>query len=60
MLMSVSEKPVVVITGISDFLGSHVCLEFLKNEGFEVRGIIKEQWHKSILKKPLGKYYEII
>ena len=34
-------KPTVVITGISGFLGSWVCLKFLENGGFRVKGTVR-------------------
>ena len=34
-------KPLVVITGISGYVGSQVCLSFLKHGGFRVRGTVR-------------------
>jgi dihydroflavonol-4-reductase len=36
-----TEKPLVVVTGISGFLGAHVCLACLKDESFRVRGTVR-------------------
>lgn len=38
-----SSKSKVVITGITGFLGSHVCDVFLKDGGFEVRGTVRDK-----------------
>jgi nucleoside-diphosphate-sugar epimerase len=35
-------KPLVVITGISGYLGSQVCLTFLKHGGYRVRGTVRD------------------
>ena len=34
-------KPIVLITGISGYIGSQVCLKFLQNGGFRVRGTVR-------------------
>lgn len=36
-----SNKPIVVITGVSGYLGSHVALEFLKDDTYTVRGTVR-------------------
>ncbi len=36
------KKPVVLITGVSGYLGSHIALEFLKDGGFTVRGTVRD------------------
>ncbi len=38
-----SLTPKVVITGITGFLGSHVCNVFLKDGGFQVRGTVRDK-----------------
>jgi uncharacterized protein YbjT (DUF2867 family) len=38
-----SSKPKVVITGITGFLGSHVCDYFLKDGGYTVRGTVRDK-----------------
>ena len=36
-------RPKVVITGITGFLGSHVCNVFLRDGGFRVRGTVRDK-----------------
>ena len=36
-----SNKPLVVITGITGYVGSQVCYHFLKHGGFKVRGTVR-------------------
>jgi len=50
-------KPKVLITGISGYIGSHVCKTFLEHGGFEVRGTVR---NKSNPKKiePLQKGFD--
>ena len=38
-----SSKPIVVITGVSGYIGSQVCHYFLKNGGFRVRGTVRDK-----------------
>ena len=38
-----STKAKVVITGITGFLGSHVCDYFLKDGGYQVRGTVRDK-----------------
>lgn len=55
-----SSKKKVVITGISGFLGSHVCLQFLQDGGFHVRGTVRDKNNEkklAPLKKAFGEYY---
>ena len=40
-MVDASEKPLVTITGITGFLGAHVCLLFLKDGGYRVRGTVR-------------------
>jgi nucleoside-diphosphate-sugar epimerase len=37
-----SNKPIVVITGVSGYLGSHVALAFLKDGSYQVRGTVRD------------------
>ena len=37
-----SQKPIVVITGVSGYLGSHVALAFLKDGSYQVRGTVRD------------------
>ena len=39
-------KPVVTITGISGFVGSHICYAFLKDGGFRVRGTVRDKFNE--------------
>ena len=36
-------KPIVTLTGISGYLGSVTCLEFLKDGGYKVRGTVRNK-----------------
>ena len=54
-------KHLVTITGISGFLGSQVCLHFLRDGRFEVRGTVRSLKNKSKiepLKKAFGDCFE--
>lgn len=42
-------KPTVLITGVSGYLGSHVCLAFLKHGGFNVRGTVRDKSNRKKL-----------
>ena len=42
MVESTTTKPLVVITGVSGFLGSHVAHQFLMDGGFRVRGTVRD------------------
>ena len=37
------EKPLVTITGISGYLGSHVCKLFLESGKYRVRGTVRNK-----------------
>ncbi len=53
-----TSKPLVLITGVTSFLGSHVCLEFLKSGIFKVRGSVLDLPSKTeILQKTFGEHY---
>jgi nucleoside-diphosphate-sugar epimerase len=55
MVESTPSKPVVLITGVTGFLGSHVCMEFLKSGIFKVRGTVRDLPSKTeLLKKTFG------
>ncbi len=45
-------KPKVVITGISGFLGAHVCSVFLQSGAFQVRGTVRDK-NNAIKVQPL-------
>ena len=48
--MSSTSSQLVLITGISGFVATHVALEFLKN-GHRVRGTVRSQDKAEIVKK---------
>lgn len=53
--------PTVVITGVSGYLGSHVCLLFLQDGGFKVRGTVRSVSNAAKidpLKKAFGEHFE--
>lgn len=41
MVESTQEKPIVVITGISGYIGMHVLQQFLQDGSFRVRGTVR-------------------
>jgi len=47
-------KPKVLITGISGYIGSHVCLAFLKDAAYTVRGTLRDPSNEEKL-APLRK-----
>jgi nucleoside-diphosphate-sugar epimerase len=52
-----SIKPLVLITGVTGYLASHVCFEFLKSGNFKVRGSVRDLPNKTeLLKKIYGDY----
>ena len=53
-------KPIVTITGVTGFIGSQVCLQFLKDGSYQVRGTVRSISNaKKIdpLKAAFGKYF---
>ena len=46
-MVDASQKPLVTITGISGYLGSHVALLFLKDGGYRVRGTVRDPANQS-------------
>ncbi len=51
-------KPLVLITGVTGFLGSHVCMEFLRSGNFRVRGSVRDLPSKTeLLQNTFGEYY---
>ena len=38
-------KPLVTITGVAGYIGSQICLDFLKSGEFRVRGTVRD--HKN-------------
>ena len=56
----IEEKPTVVITGVSGYLGCYVALYFLKDGGFNVRGTVRnlnDETKLSPIKKACGDLY---
>jgi thioester reductase-like protein len=54
-------KPIITITGISGFLGSRVCLDFLKTGEFRVRGTVRDSKNEAKLaplRKAFGEYFD--
>ena len=51
-----STKPRVLITGISGYLGSHVCNEFLKDGTYKVVGSVRDKTNEKKV-KPLRDAY---
>jgi hypothetical protein len=54
-----SDKPIVLITGVSGFIGSYVCLDFLKSGEFQVRGTVRDVNGEKVapLRKAFGDLY---
>jgi nucleoside-diphosphate-sugar epimerase len=55
-----SSKPTVLITGVSGYLGSYVCYEFLKDGNYNVVGTVRDTKNpKKIdpLKKAFGELF---
>jgi dihydroflavonol-4-reductase len=60
MTTTKDDKPVVVITGVSGYLGSQTCLTFLQDGSFQVRGTIRSTSNEKTmasLKKGFGEYF---
>ena len=56
-----TEKPIVTITGISGYLGAQVCLHFLKDGRYKVRGTVRSKTNKAKiepLKMAFKEYFE--
>jgi dihydroflavonol-4-reductase len=51
-----SSRKKVVITGITGFVGSHICDYFLKDGSFDVRGTVRDKNNENKL-APLKKAY---
>ena len=57
------EKPIVVITGISGYLGSQVCMAFLQDGTCKVRGTVRDPTNaKKVapLKESFGELFDQI
>ena len=64
-----ASKSIVVITGVTGFLGAHVCLAFLKacdedgKPAFRVRGTVRSKDNKEKIdpiKKSFGEYWDLL
>ena len=42
-------KPIVTLTGVTGYLGSQVCLLYLKDGGFRVRGTVRDKSNEAKL-----------
>ena len=54
-------KPIVVITGVSGYLGSQVALTFLKDGSYNVRGTVRDTKNPvkiEPLRKAFGAYFD--
>ncbi len=54
-------KPVVTITGITGFIGSRICLDFLKTGEYALRGMVRNKHDVSKmepLRKAFGQHFE--
>ena len=51
-----ANKPIVVITGVSGYVGSQVCMSFLKHGGFKVRGTVRSTKNPAKI-EPLKKAF---
>jgi dihydroflavonol-4-reductase len=59
--MADHDKPLVVITGVTGYLGSQTCLTFLQDGSFRVRGTVRSTSNEqkmTSLKAGFGKYFE--
>ena len=55
------DLPIVCITGISGYVGSQVCLTFLKSGKFRVRGTVRSTKNEAKilpLKTAFGEYFK--
>ena len=55
------DKEIVVITGISGYVGSQVCLSFLKDGTYAVRGTVRSKTNAAKiepLKQAFGEYFD--
>ena len=54
------QKPLVTITGVTGYLGAHVCLMFLQDGGYRVRGTVRDKnndFKIGPIKKSFGKLF---
>lgn len=43
MAEAAGDKPIVTLTGITGYIGSETCLQYLKDGGFRVRGTVRDK-----------------
>ena len=56
-----ADKPLVTLTGISGYLGSQTCLEFLKDGGFRVRGTVRDKTNEAKIapiREAFGEFFD--
>jgi nucleoside-diphosphate-sugar epimerase len=56
-----NNKPIVVITGVSGYIGSQVCKYFLQDGKYTVRGTVRDKDNEvklAPLKKAFGEMYD--
>lgn len=56
-----SSKPIVLITGVSGYLGSHVAYSFLKDGTYTVKGTVRSTKNPAKiepLKKAFGELFD--
>ena len=61
MVESNATKPIVTITGVTGYIGSHVCLLFLQDGSYRVRGTVRDkakQERMEPIRKSFGDLYE--
>jgi len=54
-------KPITTITGVSGYVGSQVCLEFLKSGEYHVRGTVRDAKNEAKvapLRKAFGEHFD--
>jgi nucleoside-diphosphate-sugar epimerase len=51
-----TQKPLVLITGVSGYLGSHVALVFLRDGSYRVRGTVRSTGNQKKI-EPLRKAF---
>ena len=58
---STISRPVVTITGVSGYIGSQICLLFLKEGGYRVKGTVRSKNNEKKIepiKKAFGDHFE--
>ena len=58
---STNSRPVVTITGVSGYIGSQICLLFLKEGGYRVKGTVRSKNNEKKIepiRKAFGDHFE--